>query len=318
MTVTMVFLYLISLNAGALQPAVVTMGPILIESSIEGRVLAEGSNTSLAGAKVWLINASNDNTTYGAATADKGGYFYFMDVVPLGANAYQLKAAIGNDTGYSPVFGMAMLESKTMDVYVRIKPATVRIEAARDYVVADGQDHIGVTAFAKGSMELPAAGYPITFKARGDTPGSLYGFVIPDHGMTDNEGRAMAEYGWVGMRGAASRVILEASYGTNVTGTLAVDIRSPDTAPPITKLRASGVPDNAGGYVSDVTCTLTTRDPGGWGTNETYYRVGDSGWKRYDGPFTITSTGGTTISYYSTDMAGNAETPKRRTIVVNK
>jgi hypothetical protein len=46
--------------------------------------------------------------------------------------------------------------------------------------------------------------------------------------------------------------------------------------------------------------------------------MGDRDWARYAGPFTISADGATTVYYYSTDLAGNVEAPKSRTILIHK
>ncbi len=305
--------------ACSVPPVVVTAGPTIFEGSVQGHVFAQGTNARIPGAKVWLVNATRDNTTYGATTADGGGHFYFVDVPPLGPGAYRLKAQKGGDTGSTPPFGVASLENRTVDIYLRMSPAAIGIEAPRSYVVADGRDHIRITALVNDSMGRPlAAGYPVMFRAAGHPEGSLFGSVVPESSSTEMDGRATAEYGWVGETGAASHAVIEASAGAGLNASLVIDIRLPDSTPPSTVLKASGESDNLGGFISDVTVTLAATDPGGWGVNETFYNIGDSGWARYTGPFTISGEGGTTVYYYSTDMAGNAEAPGSRTIVIHK
>jgi hypothetical protein len=305
--------------ARSVPPVVVTAGPAIFEGSVQGHVLAAGSNASIPGAKVWLVNATRDNTTYGATTADSSGHFYFVDVPPLGPGAFRLKAQKGGDTGTTPRFSVSPLENRTMDVYLRMKPAAIGISASRSYVVADGHDHIGITARVNDSMGRPVIeGYPVIFTAAGHPAGSLFGSIVPESAVTGNDGRATAEYGWVQEAGAASHTIIEASAGAGLNAGLAIDIRLPDTTPPETMLKASGEPDSVGGFISDVTVSLAASDPGGWGVNETFYRTGDSGWARYTGPFIISGEGGTTIYYYSTDRSGNVETPKSRVMVLHK
>ncbi|WP_158301425.1 OmpL47-type beta-barrel domain-containing protein [Methanocella paludicola] len=323
---SLVKLFLIILMASAccapacsVPPVIVTAGPTIFEGSVQGHVLAAGTNASIPGAKVWLVNATRDNTIYGATAADSGGHFYFINVPPLGPGAYRLKAQKDSNTGFTTPFGVASLENRTVDVYVRMMPAAIGIEASRSYVVADGRDHMGITVLVNDSMGRPVAGgYPVTFRAAGHPAGSLFGSIVPESAVTGMDGRATAEYVWVGETGAASHVIIEASAGAGLNASLVVDIRLPDTTPPATTLKAAGEPDNVGGFISDVTVTLDASDHGGWGVNETFYRTGDSGWARYTGPFTISAEGGTTVYYYSTDKAGNVETPKSRAIVIHK
>lgn len=303
------------------QPAAVTAGPAMFEGSVDGHVLAAGSNASLPGAKVWLVNASNDNTTYGAATADSGGRFYFLDVSPLGSGAYRLKAQKGNDTGASLPFGVSRLENKTVDVYVHMRPASIALTAPRSYIVADGSDHIRITAIVTDSAGRTAtADHPIIFTFLEDTPAAMQCPIIIAHSLTGDDGRATAEYGWVEAGRGASRTTIKAYVdgSPEVNASIDIDVRAVDSTPPATAFSSAGEPDNAGGYISDVTCTLAAQDPGGWGVNATYYRVGDRDWARYAGPFTISADGATTVYYYSTDLAGNAEAPKSRTILIHK
>ena len=300
------------------QPMVVTAEPAIFEGSVQGHVFADRTNAGIPGARVWLINSTNHNTTYGTTITGTGGYYYFVGVVPMGDNAYRLKAQKGNDTGYSSSFGVTTLENKSVDVYIRMSPASVTISTTRNYVVADGSDRIGITALVRDSLGRPVAGgHSVTFTATCDRPGS-YGSIVPAHAVTDGEGRAGARYGRVPTAGSASFVTIGAYDGAGVGSSISIDIRAPDNTPPVTALKVTGEPDNAGGFISDVTATLTADDPGGWGVNETYYRIGDAGWTRYTSPITVSSEGGSTIYYYSTDMAGNAEMPKSRTVMIHK
>ncbi|HTX43917.1 MAG TPA: hypothetical protein VMC61_04250, partial [Methanocella sp.] len=171
----------------------------------------------------------------------------------------------------------------------------------------------------KDSMGGPvAADREVVFMVQGHPPGFLFGSIVPKSAVTDNNGVAKAEYGWIQETGAASMATIRAYASPSVYTSATITIKAPDTTAPMTKLTTAGESDNAGGFITDVTCTLTASDPGGWGVNSTYYRVGHTGWREYTGPFTITSEGGTTVYYYSTDLAGNTEKPQYRTIVIHK
>ena len=308
-----------SLPSFSQQPYVVTAEPSLFEGSVQGHVYVDGTNESVPGAKVSLINATKDNTTYGSVVADKGGYYYFVKVMPLGNDSYRLKAQEGNETGLSPAFGVASLENKTVDVFLRMSPAGINITFSRDYIVANGGDHVEVIARIVDSGGRPVSpGYEVTFTADGYPPGSSHGAIWPKRAVTDNSGTATAEYGWVPEVGASSMGTIRAQAGVNASSRGAIAIRTKDTTPPVTELTTEGETDNAGGFISDVTCTLTASDPGGWGVNRTYYRIDEAGWQPYQGPFKITGEGGTTVYYYSTDLAGNVEKKKLRTVVIHK
>jgi|HubBroStandDraft_6_1064221.scaffolds.fasta_scaffold13474_2 hypothetical protein len=78
-----------------------------------------------------------------------------------------------------------------------------------------------------------------------------------------------------------------------------------DTIPPVTTATLSGTL-SGGVYTSKVTVTLSATDSGS-GVAHTYYQLGTNPVQTYSGPFTITSTGGHTLYFYSKDVAGNVE-----------
>lgn len=84
----------------------------------------------------------------------------------------------------------------------------------------------------------------------------------------------------------------------------------PDTVPPVTTIACNGAPCQSGPYYQPVTVTLSPADnAGGWGVANTYYTTDGStpttSSAVYTGPFTI--HGPTTVNFFSTDLAGNAE-----------
>jgi peptidoglycan/xylan/chitin deacetylase (PgdA/CDA1 family) len=83
-----------------------------------------------------------------------------------------------------------------------------------------------------------------------------------------------------------------------------------DTTPPVTTISCNGGSCQSGSYYKPVTVTLSATDnAGGWGVGSTYYTTDGStpttSSSVYTGPFTI--HGPTTIEFFSTDLAGNAE-----------
>ncbi len=93
-----------------------------------------------------------------------------------------------------------------------------------------------------------------------------------------------------------------------------------DTTPPTTTISCNGAPCSSTGYTASapVTVALTAVDnPGGWGVANTYYTTDGStpttSSPVYTGPFTVKQD--TTISFFSTDLAGNAEQPHSQMIV---
>jgi peptidoglycan/xylan/chitin deacetylase (PgdA/CDA1 family) len=86
--------------------------------------------------------------------------------------------------------------------------------------------------------------------------------------------------------------------------------QAPDTTPPTTTAACNGAACSSTGYTAPVTVTLTATDnPGGWGVANTYYTTDGStpttSSTVYTGPFTVKQN--TTVKFFSTDLAGNAE-----------
>jgi len=95
---------------------------------------------------------------------------------------------------------------------------------------------------------------------------------------------------------------------------------SGDLAKPETDLNIIGVQGHDDWYISDIQVELTAQDnEGGSGILKTEYSL-DNGntWAEYQGPFIIGQEGTTTISYQSTDRAGNVEEIKEQTIKIDK
>jgi peptidoglycan/xylan/chitin deacetylase (PgdA/CDA1 family) len=91
----------------------------------------------------------------------------------------------------------------------------------------------------------------------------------------------------------------------------------PDTTPPTTTIACNGAPCTNASYTGPVTVTLSAADnPGGWGVANTYYTTDGStpttSSTVYSGPFTVKQN--TTVSFFSTDLAGNAEQPNSQAI----
>lgn len=85
---------------------------------------------------------------------------------------------------------------------------------------------------------------------------------------------------------------------------------APDTTPPTTTIACDGTACASTNYNGGVTVTLTATDNvGGQGVDKTYYTLDGSGpttsSTAYTGPFML--AGNTTVKFFSTDLAGNAE-----------
>jgi peptidoglycan/xylan/chitin deacetylase (PgdA/CDA1 family) len=93
-----------------------------------------------------------------------------------------------------------------------------------------------------------------------------------------------------------------------------------DTTPPTTTIACNGGSCQSGAYYQPVSVSLSATDnSGGYGVDKTYYTTDGStpttSSSVYTGPFTV--HGPTTVEFFSTDLAGNAEQVNTQQITVN-
>jgi len=88
------------------------------------------------------------------------------------------------------------------------------------------------------------------------------------------------------------------------------------TTPPNTTVSLVGTMGDNDWYVSDVQIEFQVDSTAL--LNETWCRVDNGTWTKYDQPINITTEGQTSIEFYSTDKAGNIEETKNITIKVDK
>jgi hypothetical protein len=84
------------------------------------------------------------------------------------------------------------------------------------------------------------------------------------------------------------------------------------TAPVVTTIAINPITPNGndGWYTSGVTVSLTTNDNSSYVAKTEYSLDGGTTWQTYTAPFTLNKDGQYTVSYRSTDNAGNVETAK--------
>ncbi|MFC0211469.1 OmpL47-type beta-barrel domain-containing protein [Paenibacillus chartarius] len=95
------------------------------------------------------------------------------------------------------------------------------------------------------------------------------------------------------------------------------DFALSDTAAPVTTAQLSAEPNAAGWHREDVTVTLTAADEGA-GVAGTKVRLNGGEWSAYTAPVAVTTEGVTTVEYFSTDAAGNAEQVKSLQVKLDK
>jgi hypothetical protein len=91
----------------------------------------------------------------------------------------------------------------------------------------------------------------------------------------------------------------------------------PDTMPPTTTIHLEGIQSSPPWFMSDITVSLDATDSGS-GVAETDYSLDGITWFTYASPFVIMNEGTTTVYYYSTDNAGNAEPIRTEPIFIDK
>ena len=95
--------------------------------------------------------------------------------------------------------------------------------------------------------------------------------------------------------------------------------QGPDSTPPATTIACNGTACASSAYTAPVSVTLTASDSG-WGVNKTYYTTDGSAPTTsspvYTGPFTVKQN--STVKFFSTDLAGNAEQPKSQAIAIRR
>ncbi|MFW9787566.1 MAG: Ig-like domain-containing protein [Candidatus Thorarchaeota archaeon] len=109
-------------------------------------------------------------------------------------------------------------------------------------------------------------------------------------------------------------------YSVDVAGNIETTNVAPvevDILPPVTVPELDGVLGLAGWYVSDVDVTLTATDDI-MGVNLIAYSLDGIVWNDYEGPFTLSVEGLTTVYFNATDNVGNMESTQAIEIYIDK
>jgi hypothetical protein len=174
------------------------------------------------------------------------------------------------------------------------------------WTVNDGS-HTGVAGFTQGWDSIPSDPYSEATPGSGNSFYSGPQFPNATSGWLDFTGSGVSQgchtvhvEGWNNM-GQPS--------GDSTHGPICYD-----TVPPVSTASLSGTLISGTSYKSAVTVKLTPTDPGapttGSGVASTVYQVNGEGLHAYTAPFTVSFPGTYTVTYHSTDVAGNVETTK--------
>ncbi len=114
---------------------------------------------------------------------------------------------------------------------------------------------------------------------------------------------------------SAKSVVITAQYAGDSahspsSATSHLTVIAPDTVAPTTTATLAGTAGTNGWYTSQVTATIAASDnPGGSGVKSTSYSLDGSTPTAYTAPVIVTGDTNHTLSFNSTDKAGNAELP---------
>jgi peptidoglycan/xylan/chitin deacetylase (PgdA/CDA1 family) len=161
-----------------------------------------------------------------------------------------------------------------------------------------------------------------TYVTNAETHGGGW-VILTFHGICDNQCTSVnsmspsiftAFLDWLAPRsanGTVVRTVGEVMGGPPPTP-------APDTTPPTTTIACGGA-TCATWYKSQVTVSLSATDTGGSGVDRTYYTTDGSDPRAsgltYAGPFTVAQTA--TVTFFSTDKAGNAESVRSQPIQID-
>lgn len=228
----------------------------------------------------------------GATTGETGATFTYT---PSTVGLHAVQALITD----SHPLGGTTLASWTVKVVQQQPPASISL-TPESTILSLGAVHT-LQATILDQQGQPVRGTPVTLTVTGANPNTLTA-------LTDNGGVATFQY--TGTNEGEDQITAQIA---GLTSNAAIASWSTeDVAAPVTTASLSpSEPDGTGGYYrSPVTVTLTAQDAGS-GIAKTEYRVNSGGWQTYTAPFTYSEDGSYTVSYRSTDNAGNVEAEKQ-------
>ena len=294
---------------------------------------AVGATASPADASVNVDASKVDYTTPGyytvLVTATENGYVsdpvaVTVQVVPV----VSVKLANSSVSLAGPGLNQAAVldglgGSLNVDGVVNADLSQVDASVAGSYpVTVTGTDDYGFTATARGTVVITSPDAPpvVTTSVTPGTPDGQNGWYVSapsvsaaatgDTGATPSIEFRIGNGSWTAYAGAMSvpegnwTYQFRATDGAGVASApVSVPVQYDATAPSTTATAAAGAT-----IIAPVTVTLTATDAGS-GVALTQYQLGSGAWTTYTGPFPVTpQLTAQTISYRSTDRAGNVET----------
>ena len=254
--------------------------------------------SSTTPASLGSLNAVNCNNDYSAPSDTSS----FLSIPLISGTTYYIRVSSATGTGGTSVLnvlqgGPAVSATATAGV--------------NPYVFGDWTNQSPVTITLTAMYNEPS-NYP-TFSSGLDVTGVFY--------SVDN-GPAQDYSGPFDVSGQGAHTVEYGSDDPNGRGPLThtADVNIDLTAP--TTLASATADANAytfGDWTNqDVSITLTGSDTGGSGVADTFYQINSGSTQTYAAPFTLSTEGGYTISYWSTDNATNIETAQSARVKIDK
>lgn len=251
---------------------------------------------------VTAVDLDNDPITIewfvdGAETGQRGTTFTYT---PTSVGIHAVDALITD----SHPLGGTVLASWTVKV-VQQQPAASISLTPESAILSLGAVHT-VKATVLDQQGQPVKGTPVTLTVTGANPNTL-------SAQTDDAGVATFQY--TGTNEGEDQLIAQTAGLSSNTATASWSTEDV-TAPVTTAALSPSAPDGTGGYYrSPVTVALAAQDEGS-GVAKSEYRVNNGAWQIYTVPFTYSEDGSYTVSYRSTDNAGNVEAEKQISFMI--
>lgn len=104
--------------------------------------------------------------------------------------------------------------------------------------------------------------------------------------------------------------------GKLFTATVTVTVKEIDKTPPVSSAITTPGPNSSGWNNQDVQVTISASDK--FGVAAIMYKLDEAAWSVYQGPLIISSEGKHNLSFYAADLAGNKESSKNLSILIDK
>jgi len=257
---------------------------------------------------VYLESTASSGTALLASSLLSGASAYFSFAVPQPLQlTWNIRARFAGDARYAAAVGTGTL-SLIDDV-----PPTISLASPQGGAIFKSGSQISVSYSVHDNADLAPSATAYLVALNGSQTQ-----IVPNGGAV--AAASLSPGSWT--------VIVSAlDWAGNISSaTSGPFLVTSDVLPPRTSLVA-GSPNfgSAPIYVSSQTPIILTAvddrttvgDGLGIGVAQTFYAIDNSSWSVYAAPFSLNVPGAHTVSFYSVDLAGNAETPQSQNLFVD-